>query len=217
MDAERHDNEGYQRFREAMQSGKLQAGMIVTQNELCDLLGLSLSPLRETLVLLEEFGLVEIKPRTGIRIVYPEVAFIRENYQFRIMIEVFALRSFGDTVTIEWLVNIRESHEDCRRNLTDGGPFEDAQLRFLQLDMRMHREIVEALGNRAILDTHARLQENIRMAQQVHRRPGFRGALLETIDEHLRVIACLEKRDVDGAVSALEAHFRASTHRTFAA
>ncbi|MBK8084216.1 MAG: GntR family transcriptional regulator [Devosia sp.] len=66
-----------------MQSGRLEAGMVVTQNELCDLLGLSLSPLRETLVLLEEFGLVEIKPRTGIRIVYPEVAFIRENYQFR--------------------------------------------------------------------------------------------------------------------------------------
>src|SRR6478735_97224 len=102
----RQDNEGYRRFREAMQSGKLQAGMVVTQNELCDLLGLSLSPLRDTLVLLEEFGLVEIKPRTGIRIVYPEIAFIRENFQFRIMIEDYALRSFGNTVTEAWLENM---------------------------------------------------------------------------------------------------------------
>lgn len=211
----RQDNEGYRRFRDAVQAGTLRAGMVVTQNELCELLGLSLSPLRETLVLLEEFGLVEIKPRTGIRIVYPEVTFIRENYQFRIMIEIYALRSFGDTVTEEWLAKMRQSHETCRRNLTDGGPFEDAQLRFLQLDGQMHREIVEALDNRAILDTHARLQENIRMAQQVHRRPGFRRALLDTIDEHLRVIAHLEQHDVDGAVAALEDHFRASTHRTF--
>jgi DNA-binding GntR family transcriptional regulator len=213
----RQDNDGYRRFRAAMQDGKLQPGMVVTQNELCDLLGLSLSPLRETLVLLEEFGLVEIKPRTGIRIVYPEVAFIRENYQFRIMIEVFALRSFGNTVTEAWLENMRESHEECRRNLTDGGPFKDEQLRFLALDMRFHRDIVEALDNRAILDTHSRLQENIRMAQQVHRRPGFRSALLETVDEHLKVIDALGNRDVEGAVAALEAHFRASTHRTFAA
>jgi DNA-binding GntR family transcriptional regulator len=213
----RQDNEGYRRFRAAMQEGKLQPGMVVTQNELCDLLGLSLSPLRETLVLLEEFGLVEIKPRTGIRIVYPEVAFIRENYQFRIMIEEFALRSFGDTVTEEWLANMRESHEECRRGLTDGGPFEDEQIRFLALDGRLHREIVEALGNRAILDTHQRLQENIRMAQQVHRRPGFRGALLDTVNEHLAVIEALERKDVEGAITALEAHFRASTHRTFAA
>lgn len=217
MSDARQDNDGYRRFRKAMQAGTLQAGMVVTQNELCDLLGLSLSPLRETLVLLEEFGLVEIKPRTGIRIVYPEVAFIRENYQFRIMIEVFALRSFGDTVTEEWLANMRESHEDARLNLTEGGPFEESLLRFTRLDMRMHREIVEALGNRAILDTHDRVQENIRMAQQVHRRPGFRSALLKTIDEHLEVIKCLETRDVEGAVAAIEAHFRASTHRTFAA
>lgn len=213
----RQDNEGYRRFRAAMQEGKLQPGMVVTQNELCDLLGLSLSPLRETLVLLEEFGLVEIKPRTGIRIVYPEVAFIRENYQFRIMIEEFALRSFGNTVTADWLENMRESHIECRRNLTDGGPFQEEQLRFLSLDMRFHREIVEALDNRAILDTHSRLQENIRMAQQVHRRPGFRGALLETVDEHLKVIDALANHDVEAAVAALEAHFRASTHRTFAA
>jgi GntR family transcriptional regulator, rspAB operon transcriptional repressor len=211
------DNEGYRRFREAVQAGTLQPGMVVTQNELCDLLGLSLSPLRETLVLLEEFGLVEIKPRTGIRIVFPEVAFIRENYQFRILIEVSALRSFGDTVTEEWLANMRESHEEARASLVGSGPFEEAQLRVTRLDLRMHREIVEALGNRAVLDTHDRLQENIRMAQQVHRRPGFRSALVDTINEHLAVISALEAKDVDGAVAALETHFRASTHRTFAA
>lgn len=217
MSDTRQDNEGYRRFREAMQDGRLEAGMVVTQNELCDLLGLSLSPLRETLVLLEEYDLVEIKPRTGIRIVYPEVAFIRENFQFRIMIEVFALRSFGNVVTEEWLANMRDSHEECRRDLTNGGPYEEAQIRFGRLDERIHHEIVEALGNRAVTSTHQRLQANIRMAQQVHRRPGFRSALLDTVNEHLAVIEALERKDVDGAVAALEAHFRASTHRTFMA
>jgi DNA-binding GntR family transcriptional regulator len=90
-------------------------------------------------------------------------------------------------------------------------------LRFLALDNRMHREIVEALDNRAVLDTHARLQENIRMAQLVHRRPGFRSALLTTIDEHLKVVERLEQRDTAGAVEALEEHFRASMYRTYAA
>lgn len=213
----RNDNEGYRRFRKAMHDGTLEAGMVVTQSELCELLGLSLSPLRETLVLLEEFGLVEVKPRAGIKIVYPEVAFIRENYQFRIMIEIFALKSFGDTVTAEWLADMRANHEQCRRQLTDGSPFEEAHKPFLDLDMRLHREIVASLGNRAILDTHDRLQENIRMAQRVHRRPGFRGYLVDTVDEHMRVVAALEQRDIPGAIAAMEAHFQGSTHRTFAA
>ncbi|MDP1729689.1 MAG: GntR family transcriptional regulator [Devosia sp.] len=217
MAPDRHDNEGYRRFREALQEGTLQAGMIVTQNELCDLLGISLSPLRETLVLLEEFGLVEIKPRTGIRIVYPEVAFIRENYQFRIMIEVYALRAFGDTVTEEWLANMRARHEECRSELQGSGSFEVAQGHIVAVDRKFHRDIVEALENRAILETHTRLQENIGMAKRVHQRSIFRTQLIDTIDEHLRVLSCLEKRDVAGAIANLEAHFRASTHRTFAA
>jgi len=210
----RHDNEGYRRFREAMQSGKLQAGMVVTQNELCDLLGLSLSPLRDTLVLLEEFGLVEIKPRTGIRIVYPEIAFIRENFQFRIMIEVHALRAFGEAVTDEWLANMRARHEECRTELEANGSFDTVNARIATLDRQFHRDIVDALDNRAILETHHRLQENLSMARRVHQRSIYRAQLIDTIEEHLRVITRLEQRDVAGAVSALEAHFRASTHRT---
>lgn len=217
MDPDRHDNEGYERFRAALHNGKLQAGMIVTQNELCDLLGLSLSPLRETLVLLEEFGLVEIKPRTGIRIVYPEVAFIRENYQFRIMIEVFALRTFGDAVTEEWLANMRDRHEECRADLLGPGNFSELQAQFFSLDRKMHRDIVEALDNHAVLATHTRLQENISMARRVHQRPVSRSQVMDTIDEHLRVITSLDQRDVPGAIVNLEAHFRSSTHRTFAA
>ena len=49
------DNDGYVKFRQALRDGRLQAGMTVTQGEMCKLLGMSLSPLRETLVLLEEY------------------------------------------------------------------------------------------------------------------------------------------------------------------
>lgn len=211
------DNEGYRRFREALQSGKLEAGMVVTQNELCDLLGLSLTPLRETLVLLEEFGLVEIKPRTGIRIVYPEVKFIRENFQFRSMIELHALRQFVDIVTDDWLAIMRGRHEDCREELKGPGSFEDAMSHIVTLDLQMHRDIVDALDNGAILATHTRLQDNLRMARRVHQRSIFRNQLIDTVDEHMRVIQALEQRDVEAAVTALEAHFRNSTHRTFLA
>lgn len=216
MAENRQDNEGYRRFREALQSGTIKAGMIVTQNELCDLLGLSLSPLRETLVLLEEFGLVEIKPRTGIRIVYPEVAFIRENFQFRSMIEMHALTNFGDRVSADWLASMRAGHEECMAELAGDAPFEQAQSRILTLDRKLHRDIVDLLDNQAILATHARLQDNLSMARRVHQRSVFRGQLISTVGEHMRIIDSLEQRDIAGAVVNLEAHFRASTHRTFA-
>lgn len=211
------DNEGYRRFRVALQDGTLEAGMTVTQSELCAFLGLSLSPLRETLVLLEEFGLVEIKPRAGIRIVYPEVAFIRENFQFRIMIETQALRVFSEKVGKDWLADVRRRHEESRAELSGAELTEAVQDKFLQLDRYMHRSFVEALGNRAILVTHMRLQDNISMARRVHQRSMFKNQLSGTVDEHLRIIDCLDARDTDGAIANLEAHFRASTYRTFTA
>lgn len=217
MSDDRENHDGYRRFRAAMQQGRLQPGMLLTQNELCELLDMSMSPLRETLVLLEEYGLVDIKPRTGIRIVFPEVAFIRENFQFRIMIETHALRAFGDKVTDAWLTTMRLRHEECRTALEDLSQFDELQGRLKFLDNKMHRDIVESLDNRAILETHARLQDNLSMARRAHQRSVYRVQLVDTINEHLAVIEALEARDLTAAVSALEAHFRASSHRTFAA
>jgi DNA-binding GntR family transcriptional regulator len=211
------DNEGYRRFRAALQDGRLRAGMTVTQNELCEILGLSLSPLRETLVLLEEFGLVDIRPRTGIRVVYPEVAFIRENYQFRVLIETAAIRAFVPGASRAWLEDMRARHVASRVEL-EGAELSNAlQERFLGLDRELHHCFVEALGNGAILRTHARLQDNIGMARRVHQRTHFRAQLLSTVDEHLKILDSIEARDPEGAVTSLEAHFRASTFRTFAA
>jgi GntR family transcriptional regulator, rspAB operon transcriptional repressor len=211
------ENPGYRRFRDAMDRGDLQPGMILTQSDLCRILGLSLTPLRETLVLLQSYGLVDVKPRTGIHIVYPDVAFIRENFQFRIMIEVNALRIFAQTDLTNWVTGMIHSHDESTRALSDLGNIDAAIARFIDIDRRFHADIVGVLGNRAISTTHRRLQENIGMARLTHKRTPFRQQLLDTVEEHRQVLNALAAGDTEGAVDALEAHFRASTHRTFAA
>ena len=190
--------------------------MTVTQKELCELLDLSLSPLRETLVLLEEFGLVEIRQRTGIHIVYPEIAFIRENMQFRILIETEAIKAFTGLVTDAWLAEIRARHEACRQELQADASDAAVEHSFW-VDRDMHRSFVEALDNRAILAAHNRIQDNLSLARRVHQRRTFRNQLAQTIDEHLKIVDALERHDSVAALEALEAHFRASTFRTYAA
>jgi len=54
------------------------------------------------------------------------------------------------------------------------------------------------------------------MARRVHQRK-FHTQLSATIGEHLKILDALDARDVEGAVSSLEAHFSASTYRTYAA
>jgi DNA-binding GntR family transcriptional regulator len=208
---------GYRRFRQAMQEGRLQPGMIVTQNELCTILGISLTPLRETLVLLEEFGLVEVKPRAGIQIVYPEVAFIRENYQFRSVIELHAIRAFLPRADRQWLADMRTRHKELRDVASSETTAPDLNSTFMTLDSDMHVSFVEALENRAISAVYARIMDNINLARQVHDRTVVRTRVLDTLGEHLTILDSIERGDADGAVANLELHFRASAYRTVVA
>jgi DNA-binding GntR family transcriptional regulator len=208
---------GYRRFRQAMQEGRLQPGMIVTQNELCAILGISLTPLRETLVLLEEFGLVEVKRRAGIHVVYPEVAFIRENYQFRSVIELHAIREFQPRCSRQWLADMRARHQGVLESAHTDLAAADLNSTFVKLDADMHVSFVEALENRAISAVYARIMDNINLARQVHDRTAVRTRVLDSVREHLAILESLERGDAEGAVTNLELHFRASAYRTVVA
>lgn len=215
----RHSNLGYNRFCEALNDNRLSAGMTLTQSQLSKVLGISLSPLRETLVLLEEYGLVEIKPRAGIRIFYPDVSFIRENMQYRSMIEVFAMPVFVRNVTDEWLTDIRAKHlelqAEWRAHRGDRDPVSQGKSQLL--DRLFHVGIVKPLSNDAIISTHKRVRHNVHIARKVHQTSFGKAHYLDTIDEHMRVLDAVQAGDATEAISALEAHFRAATHRIFIA
>ena len=62
------DNAGYIAFFDALIEGRLKLGQTLTQDELCRVLGLSLSPMRETTTLLEAEGLITVRKKVGITI-----------------------------------------------------------------------------------------------------------------------------------------------------
>ena len=160
---------------------------------------------------------VDIKPGAGVRIIYPDVAFIRENFQFRIMIEVHAIRAFAPQMSSAWLEDMRVRHTQAREKLTDGAAIETLRATLGKLDNDMHSSFVQSLDNRAVTRTYERLQENLVLARHVHQRVFQARHFLASLDEHAKILDSLERHDVDETVANLEAHFRGSTHRTFAA
>lgn len=208
-------HEGYNRFVEAVRAGKIEPGANLTQGQLCEALGMSLTPLRETLILLEEYGLVETKPRSGLAVVFPDVDFYRENIQFRTMIETYCLKMGIERFSREWIEELREEHHRCRDLLNDEQRYEEGKSGMMALDQRLHPDIVAILENRAVLYAHEHVFKNMNISREVHRRPEFRKQLLDTVDEHMDILNAIEARDPDRAVAALERHFQASTHRTF--
>jgi len=208
-------DEGYQRFLRAMFDSKIAPGSTVTQTDLCKIMNMSVTPLRECLVLLEEYGLVEVRPRAGDRVVYPDISFFRENMQFRTVIESNALPSFVEKADINFLESLRRSHEDCLNRISTAEDPDKISLALYVLDRTLHAEIVKALHNRSISAAHTRLQDNIHLSRLVHVQLTYRNSTMDTIEEHLLLIDAAIKRDEKAACAALKTHLRASTHRTF--
>lgn len=208
-------NEGYAAFRAALLDGQLLPGATLTQDELCAVLGMTLSPLRETLTLLAADGLVTVRHRAGITVLNPDVAFIRRNFQFRTMIEREALPKFADVVENRWLQKTIGTHRDAldRVDARDSAPSLERRLR--ALDWTFHSAIVSVLHNSMISETHYLLQQNLRLARVLNEDMASPSKVAATLGEHCVILDRLVNRDTDGALDALETHFRAAIHRAF--
>ncbi|WP_422050779.1 GntR family transcriptional regulator [Shimia sp.] len=209
----KHWNAGFEKFIQAVGTGQLPPGTTLTQAQLCDLLDLSLTPLRETLVLLEEYGLIEVKQRAGVTILNPELSFVRENYQFRILIEEEALRSFAASVNDDWLKAVRDRHLMLIDRLEQEPDNMTNVAAFVALDQFVHSSFVEALNNKSMLATHNRLQQNIRMVRSMQKNAAYLRNLLSAANEHLAIFEQIEKKDHEGAALSLRRHFEASIYR----
>ena len=202
----------WQRFRKCLLDGTLRAGTTLTQNKLASILGISMTPLRELLVLLEDCQLLEVKQRTGITITYPDLAFIRENLQFRSILEFGAIDTFCLKVDQVWVDDQIELHNAIKADLAKAapGPNQHSSETF---DQPFHKALVDSLENETISRTFGRIMDNVTLAQLVHRKTYRADQITDTLNEHLVILDRINARDATGAKAALRSHFKFSTHR----
>src|SRR5688572_15445506 len=81
-----------QALRDAILRGKLPEGARLRQVELADRLGISRTPIREALGRLQHEGLVELLPRSGVRVTRFDVDEAVELYDLREMLDGLAAR-----------------------------------------------------------------------------------------------------------------------------
>jgi GntR family transcriptional regulator, rspAB operon transcriptional repressor len=184
---ESRGNAGYRRFRQAMVGGQIKPGQMLTQSELCEALQMSLSPLRDTLTLLEADGLISVRRRAGITVFTPDVEFIRHNFQFRTLIERDALAPFMDLASLDWLAETRARHEALADRIARREALEGAEAAMRDIDSDFHSAIVDALRNPMISETHRALTENIKLARVLNNEMASPSRLREALAEHLRV------------------------------
>lgn len=211
------DNPGYLAFVDALLDGRLKLGQTLKQEELCDVLGMSLSPMRETTTLLEAEGLISVRKRIGITIFYPDVKFVGNTFQFRGILEREGISKFVRSVDIGWVHKSRDEHEaiiDYVRKVNDPLAYREP-VKLLERDF--HGSFIGAFENYQISMIYQRLAQKMFLIRLINMEAVGPANTIRSMSEHLAIIDALEQRDADGALEALDQHLQGSLHRTLTA
>src|ERR1700692_1304973 len=144
--ATRLSESAYKLILDALFHRRIAAGAFMSQSTLVELLGMPIQPLRDALRVLEVEGLLTIHPRAGIEFLKADIGLIRSTYQFRIIIETAAVRSYAERAPIERIDALFEDHSEFIRDVETGRA--NGNLAKLHvLERRMHGDLIESLEN----------------------------------------------------------------------
>lgn len=194
-------DEAADRLRDLILLERLAPGTPVSERELADLLGISRTPLKDALRLLQAEGLIDYGPTRRPRVADPSIAELRDDIAVLGALEALAGETACDRASDAELAEILDIAAQM-----DDGPADP--LAFFRLDMAFHRAIVAAAHNRPLAETHRQFNARLWRARFLSSRQQDRRANM--LAEHGRIATALEARDGAATAQALRAHLRSA-------
>ncbi|WP_417308367.1 GntR family transcriptional regulator [Devosia sp.] len=207
------DNTGYHAFFEAMIAGRLHFGQVLKQEELGEILGLSLSPMREATTLLEAEGLISVRRRIGITIFTPDVKFVGNTFQLRGLLEREGLRKLCRQVTPDWIAQMRAEHARVIAFVREVNDMVAYRMPMKQLERDFHESFITVYENEQITRIYARLSQKMYLLRLHNPEAVGTANTVQSLNEHLAIIDAMEQRDPDAAIEALDRHLKGVLHR----
>jgi DNA-binding GntR family transcriptional regulator len=186
--------EVYQRLRSAIVSGALAPEVRLYEQRIAAELGVSRTPVREALAMLDAEDLVVSGRNRGTIVRRVSVEEVRETYDVRAVVEGYAARLAAERITAEQLGTLRRLDERMQRAIDRPHAVQDVQVRRLgELNAEFHRTIGAATGNGVLARTMEWLLTTPLYARAYY---AYSDPLKRaSISDHGRMIRLLEARD----------------------
>jgi DNA-binding GntR family transcriptional regulator len=186
-------------LRAAIVDGRLEAGERYSVAQLAERFGVSRTPVREALLVLERQGVVRFERNRGVRVLETTAHDLEEVFALRLLLEVPATRRACALLTGDDLGALERELQSMTRLATEAD--EGA---FMAHDKRFHEIILRASGNRRLTTIVSQLRDFVR----------FRGAstvgrsrdLQAILAEHVVILDALRAREAPEAARAMRAH-----------
>ena len=169
------------------------------ERQLSQMLGVSRTPIREALTLLEQEGFVRAVPRRGIYVVRKSKKEIIEMIIVWAALEAMAARLAAKNATDAQLQELSDLFHEFKHE-----PPSDHLNEYSEANIKFHQTIIRLSGCNLIADMTQNLFIHIRAIRTVSLRQDNRAA--RSITDHMRIIDALTARDADLAAKLVREH-----------
>jgi DNA-binding GntR family transcriptional regulator len=195
-------DEAYQRIKTLILSDRLSGGDMLDIDWLASGLGISRTPLREALLMLEQEGLIETIPYKGTFVADVSQKDMEEIYQVREVLEPLAVRLATPVIPDEELKKMQALFASVGDEI-ERGDFE----RYFQSDTRFHDLITRHCGNAVLQQVLEALTDRIYHVRIFSRnRPGYH--MKQSFQEHCLILGAIMERDAAKAERLMGEHIR---------
>ncbi len=186
-------------IQDAILTLKIRPGQRVAIGDLAEQLGISRTPVRDALLLLEKEGLVTMMAQRGAHVATVTVEDVRDIYELRSVLEGYAPRLVATSLTSSELAAARAALQDAADALA-----RCEAKRASDLGHQLHELIVRKVVNRRLISYLNDLDMHYTRIR--HYTLLIPGRIEQSQEEHQRILAALDAHDPLAAEQAMEAH-----------
>lgn len=191
------------RLRDYVVEGNIEEGARVPERQLCEMFGISRTPLREALKVLAAEGLIDLLPNRGAWVRRLSRRDLEELFEVMGGLESLAGRLACETITDEEIAEIERLHYEMY-----GYYLHRDMHNYFQVNQRIHEKIVSAARNDLLRATYAGFAGRIRRVRYSANFARQRQRWAEAMREHEAILDALRRRAANELSDILFQHLR---------
>ena len=189
------------RLREQIYQRELAPGDAIDEMALCERFGISRTPLREALKVLDSEGLIELIPRRGSFVRRMDVEELNELFPVMVVLEGLCAREAVENCAAEDLQQLENMHEKLEHFASQGDVDGYYEQNFV-----FHQAIQDLSGNKWLQRVIGDLRKVLRLAR--HMQLTIPGRLDMSLNEHRQIMQAFIKNDPDMADQNMQNHLK---------
>lgn len=188
-------------LREMIMSGELREGDKIRENELCVMMGISKTPLREALRVLSAEGLIRLIPNRGSYVTTPTFEEIKEMFDVMVVLEGVCARTAVEKMSDQAFSKLESLHEKLEKNFKRRD-----QKEYIQQNNLYHAFVQELAGNKTLNQIVNGLRQKILLYR--FQSLSLPGRFEQSIAEHRSLLEAFRERNPKKAEKLMTSHLK---------